>query len=216
VLPFVLYVVLTGLAARFPTVYPWTYGGAVAVVAIVSWLLLHDRSLVLPHWRVGTALLVGLVGVVIWIGLSSMGLESAIASHLPEWLRPSPRIGFNPFDELSSGAGVLLFLTLRLVGLVVLTPLVEELFWRGFLLRWLISPDWQDVPLGRLTPGSFLIVMLLFTAAHPEWLAAAPNCGLLNMLMWWRRKLWDCIVAHAVSNFGLAAYVLVRGAWWLW
>ncbi|MCH5373600.1 MAG: CAAX prenyl protease-related protein, partial [Planctomycetes bacterium] len=216
VLPFGLYLVLTVLAARFPDVYPQAYSGAVVIVAVASLWLLRGRGIIVPHWRVGQSVLVGLVGIVLWIGLSSLQLESAIASHLPHWLRPSARAGFNPFESMSGPSGIWFFLAVRLVGLAVLTPLVEELFWRGFLLRWIISPDWQDVPLGRLTLRSFVIVTLLFTAAHPEWLAAAVYCALLNAWIYWKKNLWDCIVAHAVSNLALAVYVLSTGAWWLW
>ena len=62
----------------------------------------------------------------------------------------------------------------------------------------------------------FLIVILLFTVAHPEWLAAAVYCALLNGLFYWKKCLWCCIVAHSVSNLVLGAYILTTGAWWLW
>jgi len=143
-------------------------------------------------------------------------LEERMASLLPAWLRPGERSGFNPFQELSHPLAVWGFVVVRLVGLAVLVPVVEELFWRGFLLRWIISPDWEDVPLGKYQVTSFVLVTLLFTLAHPEWLAAACYCMLLNGLMYWKRDLWDCIVAHGVSNLVLGAYVLSTGAWWLW
>src|SRR5262249_30767252 len=101
-------------------------------------------------------------------------------------------------------------------GLAVLVPVAEELFWRGFLARWLVNPDWQRQPLGHFTPASFIIVTVLFTLAHPEWLAAAVYCALLNGLLAWKRDLWNCVVAHGVSNLALGVYILTEKDWKLW
>jgi len=131
-------------------------------------------------------------------------------------LRPGSRTAYNPFEELKQPLAVWGFLGLRLIGLVVLVPLAEELFWRGFLLRRLTSPEWKEVPLGRFSGRSFFLVVLLFTLAHPEWLAAAIYCSLLNWLLYWKKDLWSCIVAHGVSNLALGIYILTTDAWWLW
>jgi CAAX prenyl protease-like protein len=108
------------------------------------------------------------------------------------------------------------FVAVRLVGLALVVPVAEELFWRGFLARWLLGPDWQTRPVGQFTPVSFAIVTLLFTLAHPEWVAAAVYCALLNGLAYWTRDLWNCVVAHAVSNLVLGGYILTTGDWKLW
>lgn len=52
--------------------------------------------------------------------------------------------------------------------------------------------------------------------AHPEWLAAAVYSLLMNGLLYWKKDIWQCIVAHGVSNLLLAVYVLASGNWWLW
>ena len=179
-------------------------------------MLLRGHRIVVPHWRVGAAVVVGLVGIAVWIGLSELGLEKSITKHFPEWLRPASRTAYNPFEELKQPLAVWGFLGLRLIGLVVLVPLAEELFWRGFLLRRLTSPEWKEVSLGRFSGRSFFLVVLLFTLAHPEWLAAAIYCALLNWLLYWKKDLWSCIVAHGVSNLALGIYILTTDAWWLW
>jgi len=216
VLPFVLYLLGTVAAAQWPEGYPLAYAAVVVVVGAIAWRELRGRRIVVPHRRIGPAVLVGLIGIAGWIGLSALRLEQQIAASLPEWLRPAERAGFNPFEELSHPLAVWGFLAVRLIGLAVLVPVAEELFWRGFLLRWLVSAEWREVPLGRYTPWSFFAVTLLFTLAHPEWLAAALYCALLNGLIIWKKNLWDCIVAHSVSNLVLGIYVLSTGAWWLW
>jgi CAAX prenyl protease-like protein len=93
---------------------------------------------------------------------------------------------------------------------------LNGIVWRGFLSRWLKSPNWEQVPLGDFSKGSFWGVVVLFALAHPEWLAAASYSAMLNGLLMWKRDLWNCIVAHAVSNMLLAVYILKTEAWWLW
>ncbi|MFV1967622.1 MAG: CAAX prenyl protease-related protein [Pirellulaceae bacterium] len=215
VCPFVLYVVLTSIAARFPSVYPLAYTFAVVVVGAAIFMLLRGQHILQRHWRVAEAILFGFIGIAIWIALSSARLEEALTASFPSWLRPQARVAFDPFAELPLFTAIG-FIAVRLFGLAVITPIAEELFWRGFLLRWLISPDWEEVPLGRFSLPSFVLVTLLFTSAHPEWFAAAVYCALLNALLYWKKDLWSCVVAHGVSNLALGVYVLSTGTWSLW
>lgn len=217
VLPFVLYLLGTNLAGRLdPDWYPVGYAAVVAVVLIASAIFLKGMRAIRPHWRIGPGILVGVVGILLWIVLSHLQVEQLLVGVLPSWLLPGPRVGFNPFEELSGNLSVWGFIAIRLVGIAIAVPLAEELFWRGFLLRWLIDPDWEKVSLGDYTAASCWMVVLMFTLAHPEWLAAATYCLLINGLLYWKRDLWLCIVAHSVSNLLLAVYVLQTNNWWLW
>lgn len=105
----------------------------------------------------------------------------------------------------------------RVASSVLLVPILEELFWRGWVMRWLVKPDFRDVPLGTYTAASFWIVAGLFAVEHgPYW-----DVGLLAGIAynWWlvrTRNLADCVLAHAVTNGCLAAYVLLRGEWQFW
>jgi CAAX prenyl protease-like protein len=216
VAPFALYVVLTSLAARFDGSYPAAYSVAVAIVGVSTLFLLRGQQILRPHRHVLVPIVVGLVGFVLWVALSTPRFEETLTSGFPDWLRPSDRAGYNPLSELTPLAMAIGFIAVRLIGLVILTPIAEELFWRGFLLRWVDSPDWRDVPMGTFHLRSFVVVTVFFVAAHPEWLAAAVYCMLLNGLMYWKKDLWSCIVAHAVSNLALAIYIMATGTWWLW
>jgi CAAX prenyl protease-like protein len=216
VVPFVLYLLLTAAATHAGDNYPLAYGGAVLLVGLASWWLLRGRGVLRPHPRLVIPIAVGLVGIALWIGLSVLRIEHAITAGWPAWLRPQPRAGFDPFSQLASPVAAWGFVVVRLLGLVVLVPVAEELFWRGFLLRWIESPDWQDVPVGSFGIRSFVAVTVLFAAAHPEWLAAAGYCMILNGLLYWKKDLWSCVVAHAVSNLVLAVYILTTESWWLW
>lgn len=109
------------------------------------------------------------------------------------------------------------FLAFRIIGSMALVPIAEELFWRGWLMRWLIDTNFEKVPLGKYAPGAFWIVALLFASEHgPYW-----EVGLIAGIVynWWlirTRSLADCILAHGVTNGLLALWVLTTGEWQYW
>ena len=216
VLPFALYLVLSQFFTQSPQYYPIFYAVSVVIVGAVTMFLLHDRNLLAMHRRIVPGILVGVVGIVAWILISQLQLEQAIIRKLPEWLQPGERSAFNPFLSIESPYGRWSFIAVRLMGLALLVPVVEEIFWRGFLLRWVISPDWQEQEIGRFSLKSFLWITFLFTLAHPEWLAAAVYCIILNLLLYWKKDLWNCIVAHGTSNLLLGVYVISSQTWELW
>ncbi len=215
VTPFVLYLLGTAAAAQSDRFGPSGYAVTALVTAVVAWWLLRGKGIIRPHTRILVASLVGAVGIAAWIGLSQLRLEDALWVYLPEWLRPGARVGLNPFEVFGAPAVAWAYVTVRLFGLAVVVPVAEELFWRGFMLRWLDGDDWEKAPLGHFSRRSFLIVTILFTLAHPEWFAAALYCILLNSLMYWKRDLWACVVAHGVSNLILGFYILISEEW-LW
>ena len=111
----------------------------------------------------------------------------------------------------------LTWVILRLIGGVVTVPIAEELAFRGFGLRRLISSDFESVPWKSFTWTSLLISSLLFGAMHGErWLAGTAAGILYALAMRWRGRLGDAILAHAVTNGLLAVWVLAFGRWELW
>jgi CAAX prenyl protease-like protein len=110
------------------------------------------------------------------------------------------------------------FLFFRIAISVVAVPILEELFWRGWLMRWLIdSEDFTRVPLGAYSLNAFLIVAVLFASEHGSFWDVGLLTGLVyNGWMVRTRNLWDCILAHAVTNGILAAYVVLGGQWQYW
>jgi len=110
-----------------------------------------------------------------------------------------------------------LVLALRVVRAVVIVPIAEELFWRGWLMRWLIRTDVRKVPLGAYSATSFWIVALLFASEHgPYWDVGFAAGVVFNGLMLRTRSLGDLILSHAVANGCLCAYVLGTGKWDYW
>lgn len=215
-LPFALYVVLSQVSAQFSNHYPLFYTVCVLLTGMATIFLLRGKAIVKMHRNIAPGIIFGSIGIVTWIFLCRLHLEQSIIRFLPDWLHPDNRMSFNPFQAIENPLGQWSFVAARLLGLAVLVPVIEEIFWRGFLLRWIISPEWQDQKIGDFTLKSFLMITLLFTLAHPEWLAAAVYCSLINILLYWKRDLWNCIVAHGTSNLLLGLYILYSQTWELW
>lgn len=161
------------------------------------------------------AAVAGVVGFAVWIGLDQV--QSAIP-FLDDSIRylQGERAGFNPLVDGSPSRLQLAFVGVRLIELIVVVPLVEEVFWRGYLSRYLISDEFAQVPQGTFTRSSFLIVALMFTSVHPEMLSAFVWGCMINMLYMRTMNLWSCVLMHSVTNGLLGAYILCTERWELW
>lgn len=207
VAPIALFIALSMLEERARDAYVWLY---IAKILIVSIALIVFRS----AWRdirldtrvILPAALVGLAVLAEWI-------------LLDKWIpvpRLSARVAFNPYQSISDDATRILFLVVRLYGLVILVPVMEELFWRSFLLRFLTQHDWVALPVGAFSRNAFWIVAVGFALTHPEWLVAFICAIAYGLLLWKTRSLFACVVAHAVTNLGLGIYVLMTEDWVYW
>ena len=203
--------VFVALAHWLPVSPALLYPGRVVVVSIV--LALFSRHLVsfrVCNWT--GSILIGLTVFVLWVAPDV--LWPAYRGH---WLFDNSLVGSAkssiPHDVRSSWV----FVVLRIFGSVGLVPVLEELFWRGWLMRWLIRPDFEGVPLGTYTHYSFWVTAALFAAEHGSYWDVGLLAGIIYN--WWMvrtGRLADCIVAHAVTNGLLAAYVLYTGHWQYW
>lgn len=146
------------------------------------------------------------------------------------WIAPDALLGYrhhwlfeNPLTGTAGGAPPadlqrdLFFLCVRAAGSTLLVPVIEELFWRAWLMRWLIDRDFEKVPLGAYLPSAFWITAILFASEHgPYWEVGLAAGVIYNWWMIRTRSLADCILAHAVTNGVLAIYVVTAGAWRYW
>jgi CAAX prenyl protease-like protein len=195
--------------AAHPAWYPAFYALKMAVVTatLVAGRRVWAGDLRARPSAVALAMAVGL-GLLVtagWVGLERLDY---------------PRMGLGDrqaFDPGTiAGPGRLAFLAVRLFGLVLLVPLFEELFWRSFLIRWIIDQDFARVPLGTVTPVAAGVTSALFAAAHPEWLPALLTGLAWAWLLWKTKSLRACVVSHAAANLALGVYVLTTGAYGLW
>ena len=109
-------------------------------------------------------------------------------------------------------------LVFRLLRIAVVVPFVEEIFWRGFLLRYLIKDDFASVPFGTFSWLSFGVVTVFFTLEHQpvDYPAAFVTGILFNWVAIHTRSLSSCILAHAITNLLLSFYILATRQWGFW
>ena len=197
--------VFTALEGYLPVgFYPAAY--MVKLVAVIACFAIWPAALGdlrhgSPH--VVLSVLVGLGVFVMWVGI-----EEALAyPHLGE------RVGFDPSTIASDGMRRA-FLAFRLTGLVLVVPLMEELFWRSLAWRYVIdADDFRRVPIGRFSWPALGLTAGLFALTHSEWLVAALTAGVYGLWMVRTRSVTAAVIAHATTNAALGAYVLRTGSW---
>jgi len=208
-----------GLAIPY-AFYPWLYTIKIALtLAAVVFVLPGYREFPLRVSLLG--LIVGAVGGPLWIGLCNLDFEHTYLLPLLEkarlgWIIGSGvRAAFNPFEQLAGQPlGARAFLAVRFLGLVAVVPLIEELFLRGFVMRFVVERDWWDVPFGKVNNLAIALGTVVPMMMHPgELLAAAVWFSMITWLMLRTRNLWDCVAAHALTNLILGLYVVWTGAW---
>jgi hypothetical protein len=213
-LPMAVFVTLLGLTSTGngpETVswfsYPayWIYPAQTVVCgALVLWFW-RDYEFQPPR-KIWFAVGIGLVVFAVWIAPQ-------------QFLGIAPRtVGFDP--EFFGKSSTLYWITvlLRFLRLVVVVPLVEEIFWRGFLLRYLISEKFTTVTIGTFSWVSFVVVTLAFGFAHSraDWIAALL-CGVLyNLVVYRTRSVASCVIAHAMTNLLLGLWIMQTRQWGFW
>lgn len=109
-----------------------------------------------------------------------------------------------------------LWLSIRILGAAVVVPLMEELFWRSFLMRWIDNKDFLNVTPEKVTVYALVASSVLFALEHQLWLAGL-FAGLIYAYLYKQYKnLWVPIIAHAVTNGVLGIWVIFTGHWQYW
>lgn len=211
VLPFILFMVFTaGLEAQFKSQYPLVYIAKVVVVSIALMVMKRPlRDVRIDARNTVTGIVSGLVLCAVWIGIEN-GL------HYPHPSFLGSRVAFNPFKEIDSSGLRMAFIAVRLIGLSLMVPVMEEIFWRSFLQRYITKPEFENVPIRNATLPAIAGVSALFAASHPEWLPALIFGAAMSALLRKTGSLWSCICAHAITNLSLGIYVLISGDWKFW
>lgn len=208
VMPMIAFTVLTAVESSAPGVYyTWLY---LAKVIIVTAVLLRFRT----PWQdiqINANLLIPAIAVGLLVFVEWVVLDKVIPyPHLGD------RVSLNPFAAIEDPTLRLLFLVTRFYGLVLMVPVMEELFWRSFLLRYLTDSDFAKLPIGVFSWESFSLVAIAFGLAHSEWLVAIICACAYALLLKQTRSLFACIVAHGTTNLALGAYVILTHDWVYW
>jgi uncharacterized protein len=231
VLPFGLYMAFLLLESVAHSVSPWIpaleHWGVllplwlypVKIVAVLGALIYYWRQYDELHDKLCTSLGEGVLalgaGVVVYLAWVRMDWA---------WAMMGQAAGYNPL-QAGAGFGVLLA-AVRLFGAAVVVPIMEELFWRSFLIRFVITlfpedethvpTEFTSVRLGTFTFISFVATVLLFGSEHALWLAGMMAGAIYNLLLYKTRRLWPCVLAHGVTNLLLGIHVLVTQEWQWW
>ena len=149
---------------------------------------------------------VGLLVFVLWVS--------------PQLFLGQPRRldGFDPSVFAGQPALYWSMVAARFLRLVIVVPLVEEIFWRGFLQRYLIDERFDRVPFGTYTHLSFWGVTLAFASVHwgPDFIPALFTGAIYGWLAVRTKSLLAPIIAHAVTNLALGSYIMATKQWGFW
>jgi exosortase E/protease (VPEID-CTERM system) len=186
-------------AAFFPA-FDFGYPLQAATAGIALWCY-HERLKTLEWTISGGAITLGAIAAVIWVALDR-GASAGTAD----------RTFAAGLDSMSSAAAQG-WLAFRAVGFLLIAPVVEELAFRGYVLRKLVCEDFESVPFSRFTTSSFLISSLAFGLLHSAWLAGTVAGMIFALAMYRGGRLSDAIGAHAAANGMLVLYACVTGHW---
>jgi hypothetical protein len=209
--PFALFMLLLVVSPQIGL--PPTAGLAMRLLLPAAFVWIFSRHLL--DWKFanfGGSVLMGVAVFAMWVAPDLL-----ISGYREHWLFQNSVMGKLEHSVPPAAFLEPLNVVLRVVRAALLVPIVEELFWRGFLMRWLINQDFEKVALGAYGVSAFWITAVLFAVEHgPYW-----EVGLLAGIAynWWMlrtRRLSDLILAHAVTNFCLAVFVLVTKRWEYW
>jgi CAAX prenyl protease-like protein len=207
VAPFAAFLCFLAIKEYIPYEYP------VRVIAVSAILILFSRKVIsLRLTHPVSSVLFGVLLFAVWIGPDL--LWPAYRQH---WLFHNFIMGAAQSSHPENLRADWIFLLFRISGTALLVPIIEELFWRAWLMRYLINTDFQKVRLGAYTALSFWVTAVLFASEHGSYWEVGLLAGIaFNLWMIRTRSLGDCILAHAVTNGCLAAYVIGAGQWQYW
>lgn len=210
----VAFVILLGLGSLLRTI-----GGHFLLSAAEYWIYpaqtIFCGALLIWFWRdyslerprgTGFAVAVGIAVFLLWISPQQFFGFGTRAE------------GFNPDLFVLNPPAYWATVTLRFLRLALVVPFVEEIFWRGFLLRYFIDEDFERIPFGTFSWASFLIVTLIFGFSHSlaDWPVAVLTGAIYNAVAYRTRSLPACILTHAITNLLLGLWIMHTKQWGFW
>lgn len=215
VAPFAVFMAVLALRGWAPADGSWGFdtrwlyalqAGAAAALLALWWREYGELARqTLPTTRETLlAVAVGLLVFVLWIQLDAPWMTLPTAST-------------EPFVPLAADGRLdWPLIAVRIAGAALLVPVMEELFWRSFLMRWLQAPVFDAVPPGRVGLRAVVLSSFVFVLAHTLWLAAALAALAYAWLYIRSGKLWPAVIAHGVTNGALGVWVVATGNWQFW
>jgi CAAX prenyl protease-like protein len=183
----------------------WLYPVKIAIVALLLALFWKQyeelRSTRLSPKFALIAIAVGIAVFALWISLDA------------DWMIIGSPDGYDP---RVNGRIDWPLAMVRIAGAALVVPVMEELFWRSFLMRWIVASEFRSVDPSQVGLKSFVITIVLFGFEHNLWLAGMVAGAVYGWLYTRHQTLWSPIVAHAVTNGLLGLWVVSTGNWSYW
>ena len=213
-LPFAVYILflalgdyLSPLLASLGVDVRWLYIIRVTVVLSLLIYFWRDYSELIYKPKILDmmyAAIAGLLVLVFWIlpfpGWASLGTDLS---------------GFNPIQGQSSTTAFL-WLSTRILGATLVVPVMEELFWRSFVMRWIDKKNFLTISPENVSRYAFVASAVLFALEHHLWLAGLVAGLVYGALYIKSKNLWIPILAHAITNGLLGIWVVQTGNWQYW
>ncbi|HEX8606890.1 MAG TPA: CAAX prenyl protease-related protein [Pseudoduganella sp.] len=212
ILPFAMYmafIAIADLLARLGLTADdlrWLYPVKIALVVAVLWA--YRRHYTELAWQavrwpaLVVACVAGVVVLVLWVNLDAA------------WMQMGVSAGFNPTG--ADGRIDWLLVVLRIAGAALVVPVMEELFWRSFMMRWIERHDFLNVIPATVGLKAVVVSVILFGVEHNLWLAGIV-AGIAYSLLYMRTgNLWTAVLAHAVTNGLLGVWVVATANWTYW
>jgi len=169
----------------------------------------------LPAMRVERpvrSVLVGLAAFAIWVAPDLLApgwrtcwiFQNRVFGHVHVSMPPSSLA--DPLD-----------LALRVLRATTVVAFCEEIFWRGWLMRWLVKERFASVPIGLYQARAFWLTAILFGVEHGPYWEVGLAAGLIYN--WWAirsKSLGDLVLAHGLTNAALALFVVLTHRWEFW
>lgn len=212
-LPFAAYIILLALDSSLVTLLEalhaspkWSYViriGVVSALLIYFWRdYIELKSKPVPADFLYAAIAGGIV-FMIWI------------FPYPDWLGGGDQSLFNPYAG-ESDLSAWFWASMRLTGAALIVPVMEELFWRSYVMRWFDKADFLSVSPARVSGYAYVGSACLFALEHHLWLAGLIAGLVYGELYKTYKNLWVPIAAHAVTNGLLGGWVLWSHEWSYW
>ena len=183
----------------------WLYAAKTAtVVALLAlfWRDYTELKVGVPSWgALLAAIAAGVAVFFVWIHLHA------------GWMVIGTSAGFDP---RTAGSIDWPLAAVRIAGAALVVPVMEELFWRSYVMRWIDQPDFLRLDPAQAGIRGFVISVVLFGFEHNLWLAGIVAGVVYGVLFMRHRTIWSPILAHAVTNGMLGAWVVMTGAWSYW
>ena len=209
--PFLTFIAMLAIQKNLAFLGDWEYAVRVLIVGASIWFFSRRvLDFKVRYWA--GSLGIGIAAFLLWIAPDTL-----FPGWRQHWLFTNSIMGEVRVSLSAEQLSSPLLLLFRTISAAMMVPVLEELFWRAWMLRWLVKTDFESLPMGSADRQSVWIVAALFAVEHgPYW-----EVGLLTGVMWnwWMmrtKSLGDLIFVHAVTNLILSLYVIWSKQWQFW